>query len=128
MCSNLCAFRTVKERSSFYPDCAQRDRREKIIFFYLSAAYKCWNTGLKYFTCWSTRPTRVSAGSDNYFHTSFFVRSYVRRKTSKSNKIHCRLGLWAGCVDHWWLLSCTTFAQVHSRTFVTLNRQERNEP
>ena len=30
----------------------------------------------------------------------------VRPKISKSSDNHCRPGLWAGRVDHWWLLSC----------------------
>ena len=34
------------------------------------------------------------------------IRPCVRPKTSNSSDNHCRLGLWAGRVDHWWLLSC----------------------
>ena len=30
------------------------------------------------------------------------IRLSVRPKTSKSNENHCRSGLWAGRVDHWW--------------------------
>ena len=52
---------------------------------------------------WSTRPTRVPAGNDNYFHTDCIS---VRPKTSKSYDNHCRPGLWGGRVDHWWLLPC----------------------
>ena len=55
------------------------------------------------FQYWSTRPTTVPAGSDHYFHTEC---PSVRPKTSKSSYNHCRQGLWAGRVDHWWLLSC----------------------
>ena len=54
---------------------------------------------------WSTRPTTVPAGSDHYFHTAC---PSVRPKTSESSDNHCRPGLWAGRVDHWWLLSCTS--------------------
>ena len=32
------------------------------------------------------------------------VRLFVRPKTSKSSDNHVRPGLWAGRVDHWWLL------------------------
>ena len=63
---------------------------------------------------WSTRLTTVPAGSDHYFHTEcgsvcLSVRPPVRLKTSKSSDNHCRPGLWAGRVDHWWLLSCNRF-------------------
>ena len=34
------------------------------------------------------------------------VRPAGRHKTSKSSDNHCRAGLWAGQVDHCWLLSC----------------------
>ena len=34
------------------------------------------------------------------------VRPSVHPKTSKSSENYCRPGLWAGRVDHWWLLSC----------------------
>ena len=34
------------------------------------------------------------------------VRPYASHKASKSSENHCRLWLWAGWVDHWWLLSC----------------------
>ena len=53
---------------------------------------------------WSTRPTTVPAGSDHYFYTEC---PSVRPKTSKSRGNHGRPGLWAGRVDHWWLLSCS---------------------
>ena len=52
---------------------------------------------------WSKRPTTVPASSDHYFHTEC---PSVRPKTSKSSDNHCRPGLWAGRVDHWWLLFC----------------------
>ena len=56
---------------------------------------------------WSTRPTTIPAGSDHYFHTECpSVRTSVHPKTSKSSDNHCRPGLGAGRVDHWWLLSC----------------------
>ena len=35
-----------------------------------------------------------------------YVRPSVRPITSKSSDNHCKPGLWAGRVDHWWLLSC----------------------
>ena len=53
---------------------------------------------------WSTSPTTVPAGSDRYFHIDC---PYVRSKTWKSSDNPCRSGLWAGRVDHWWLLSCS---------------------
>ena len=37
------------------------------------------------------------------------VRPSVRPKTLKSSDNHCRPGLWAGRVDHWWLLSCSWY-------------------
>ena len=43
---------------------------------------------------------------DHYFHA--YCPS-VCPKTSKSSNNHCRPGLWAGRVDHWWLLSCYYF-------------------
>ena len=59
-------------------------------------------------TCfnWSTRPTTAPAGSDHYFHT---LCPSARSKTSKSSDNHYRPGLWAGRVDHWWLLSCNFY-------------------
>ena len=54
------------------------------------------------FSYWSTRPTTVPAGSDHYFHAEC---PSVHPKTSKSRHNHCRPRLWAGRVDHWWLLS-----------------------
>ena len=42
------------------------------------------------------------------------VRPYVCPKTSKSSDNHCRPGLWAGRVDHWWLLSCSSCFQTRS--------------
>ena len=50
------------------------------------------------------------AGSDHYFHAeclSVRTRPSVLPKTSKSGDNHCRPRLWAGRVDHWWLLSCS---------------------
>ena len=38
------------------------------------------------------------------------VRSSVRPKISKSSDNHCRPDLWAGRVDHWWLLSSFFFS------------------
>ena len=55
---------------------------------------------------WSTRPTTVIAGSDHYFHTEC---QSVCPKTWKSSDNHCRPGLWAGRVDHWWLQSCSFY-------------------
>ena len=70
-------------------------------------------------TYWSTRPTTVPAGSDHYFHTEC---PSVHPKTSKSSDNHCLSGLWAGQVDHWWLLSCSSriFNIVFPQWFVFL--------
>ena len=69
-----------------------------------------------YISNWSTRPTTVPALVITIFTQSVrqsvrtsvlpSVRPYIRSKTSKSSDNHCRPGLWAGRVDHWWLLSC----------------------
>ena len=42
-----------------------------------------------------------------------FVRTYVllsvRPRNSKSSENHCRPGLWAGRLDHWWPLPCMSY-------------------
>ena len=43
--------------------------------------------------------------ADHYIHTDWpFVCPYVCPKISKQSDNHCWMGLWAGRVDHWWLL------------------------
>ena len=53
----------------------------------------------KLFIFWSTMPVVITIFTQS-------VPPSVRPKTSKSSDNHCRPGLWAGRVDHWWLLSC----------------------
>ena len=58
---------------------------------------------------WSTRPTTIPAGSDHYFHTYCPSVPKVQNQDywffNNHCDNHCRPGLWAGRVDHWWLLS-----------------------
>ena len=55
---------------------------------------------------WSTRPTTAPACSGRNIHSCCqSVPLFKIDQKSKPN-IHCWLGLWAGRVDHWWLLSC----------------------
>ena len=80
---------------------------------------------------WSTRPTTVPAGSDHYFHTvrlsiRLSIRPYIRHKTSKSSDNHCLLGLWAGQVDHWWLLSCDHYIHVCCTLILTIHNQAKH--
>ena len=71
---------------------------------------------MSYTRYWSTKPTTVPAGSDHYFTEC----PSVRPKTSKSSDNHCRPGLWAGQVDHWWLLSCGYSFKCSRGTFLDL--------
>ena len=74
---------------------------------------------------WSTRPTTVSAGSDHYFHTCCPSVRPGRHKTSKSSDNHCRPGLWAGQVDHSWLLSCINLYSSKCFQLGNININER---
>ena len=68
---------------------------------------------------WSTRPTTVrlcSLFSHMYVRTSFCASV---PKTSKSSDYHCRL--YAGWVDHWWLLSWIFRVKVHENSFCLLS-------
>ena len=60
----------------------------------------------------------VPAGSDHHFQTVVrpSLRPSVRPKTSKLSDDHCRTRLWAGRVDHWWLLSCRAYIEMIAET------------
>ena len=80
----------------------------------------------KIFCLWKTAATRpfllIHSGSDHCFRTCCpSVRLSVRPKTTISTGNHCLPGLWAGRVDHWWLLSYFSLVYFPACCSLTIN-------